>query len=82
VEVPVLRTDATNTLRIQEDEVVERPLAKGTIEPFDVRRGIGRPVVCQNQIVRESRGIPVVVLQDPTEPLPALDRPIGVGVDG
>ena len=39
-------------------------------------------VVCQNQIVRESCGIPVVVLQDPTEPLPALDRPIGVGVDG
>jgi hypothetical protein len=47
-------------LRIQEDEVVESLLAKGTIEPFDVRRGIGCPVgdgdaldahhVCQPQV--------------------------------
>ena len=47
-----------------------------------VTTGDLNPVVCQNQIVRESCGIPVVVLQDPTEPLPALDRTGGVGVGG
>ena len=37
-------------------------------------------VVYQNWIAHGSRRFPVVVLQDPTESLPALDRPIGVGV--
>ena len=40
------------------------------------------PVLCRSQIDRESCCGPVVVGENATEPLPALDRPIDAGVGG
>jgi hypothetical protein len=37
VEIPVFSTNATDVLHIQEDEVVQRLVAKGPVEPFDMR---------------------------------------------
>ena len=40
------------------------------------------PVMYGNRIARESRRFPVVVLEDATEPFPAVDRPTGIRVGG
>lgn len=52
------------------------------MQPTAGESSYSAPVLYQNQIAYESRGAPVVVVERATQPLPALDRPIGVGVGG